>query len=83
MSAAIHEIPMAALFPEEAYNRAILGRRVQHKHLQVMGRLNGWVRHDREMTWLQVDTNEGTFWWSAKNLTMLGPIPMPGSGGAA
>ncbi len=85
MTAAVHEIPLAALFPTEAYNRPLLGKRVRHRHLQVMGRLTGWVREDRDVLWLQVDTQElGTVWWVSRSVVELGPIPLPrNTGGAA
>ncbi len=77
MSATVHEIPMAPLVSERVYNQQILGRRVRHRYLGAYGRLTGATRYDRGALWLEVDTRDGTYWWVARSLDELGPVPMP------
>lgn len=81
MTAQIHEIPTAPLVSERAYNQKVLGRRVRHRHLGAYGRLTGTMRWERDALWLEVQTNDGTFYWLARSLDELGPIPMPMVGG--
>lgn len=77
MSAQIHDLPSAPLVSEIAHNWKILGRRVRHRHLGTYGRLTGAMRWERDALWLDVDTNAGTYFWIARSVDELGPIPLP------
>ncbi len=76
VTADLHSIPTAPLVSERVYNQQILGRRVRHRYLGAYGRLTGTVRWERDALWVEAQTNDGTYWWPARNCEELGPIPM-------
>lgn len=75
-------IPIS-LDPKVRYSIPLLGRRVRHRHLGSLGRLNGFVKEERGHVWFEVDTEGGRYWWPNCNVESLGPIPMPEEDSAA
>lgn len=74
MTATVHPLPMAPLITERGYNER-LGRRVAHRHYHAYGRLSGDYRYDRVAFWLEVECDDGRFWWTVPSIEFLGPIP--------
>lgn len=77
MSATVHSLPMAPLDECNIYQPRLLGRRVRHWYLKAEGRLSGEVRQSRGTLWLEVETDDGRWWWPEASVHGLGPIPAP------
>ena len=68
----------APAFPNPSrFDPMLLGKRVRHKSLGIVGRLSGDYRLERTVLWYRVETNaDGRSWWAESNVAFLGSIPM-------
>ena len=70
-------LPAPAFSNPSRFDPMLLGKRVRHKSLDIVGRLSGDYRLERTVLWYRVETNaDGRSWWAESNVSFLGPIPM-------